>query len=144
MLGGGLPDKSVVLMTGEPGSGYDILAQQIICQHALHGEKVAYFLTSRSSDTLKEDLATFGWNIGPIVEQGNWVFHQISAADTVQGLTEKIPRAISEGSWVIVDSLSYLILTQNYRAVVKIVELLVDSAQKHGGIHCLLLTKGMH
>jgi KaiC/GvpD/RAD55 family RecA-like ATPase len=144
MLGGGLPDKSVVLMSGEPGSGYDILAQQIVCQHALHGEKVAYFLTSRSPDILKEDLATFDWDISRLVEQGNWVFNQIAVDDAVQVLAEKIPKAVSEGNWVIIDSLSYLILTQSYRAVVKTVELLLDNAQKHGGIHFLLLTKAMH
>ena len=35
VLGGGLPDKSVILLMGEPGSGYDILGQQILHQHAL-------------------------------------------------------------------------------------------------------------
>ena len=144
MLRGGLPDKNVVLMTGEPGSGYDILTQQMMCQHALHGGKVAYFLTSRSPDMLKEDLATFGWNLTPLVEQGAWGLHQIPAANTIQFLTKKIPETVSDGNWVIIDSLSYLILTQDYRAVIKTVELLVDCAQKHGGIHFLLLTKTMH
>jgi len=144
MLRGGLPDKNVVLMTGEPGSGYDVLAQQMMCQHALHGGKVAYFLSSRSPDMLKEDLATFGWDITPLEEQRTWMFHEIPAADTVQFLTRKLPETVSDGNWVILDSLSYPILTQNYRAAVKIVELLVDSAQKHGGVHFLLLTKTMH
>jgi len=71
MLGGGLPDKSVVVMTGEPGSGYDILAQQIMYQHALRNERVAYFSTSRSPDTIKEDFSTFGWDIAPLQEKGN-------------------------------------------------------------------------
>jgi len=144
MLGGGLPDKSVVLMTGEPGSGYDILAQQILYQHALHNEKIAYFSTSRSADTLREDVATFGWNVAPLEEQGKWIFHHVSVADAIQVLTEKIPHAVSDGRWVLVDSLSYLILTQKYGSVVKTVELLLDSARKHGGIHFLLLTQKMH
>jgi len=144
MLGGGLPDKSVVLMTGEPGSGYDILAQQIMYQRALHNEKATYFSTSRSPDTLREDLATFGWNLAPLEQQGNLTFHQVSVADAVQVLAEKIPQTVSEGRWVLIDSLSYLILTQKYQSVVKTVELLLDSARKHGGIHFLLLTQKMH
>jgi len=144
MLGGGLPDKTVVLMTGEPGSGYDILAQQIMYQHALHNEKVAYFSTSRSPDTLREDVATFGWNTALLEEQGKWVFHQVSVADAIQVLSEKIPQAVSEGRWALIDSLSYLILTQKYGSVIKTVELLLDSARKHGGIHFLLLTQKMH
>jgi len=144
MLGGGLPDKSVVLMTGEPGSGYDILAQQILYQHALHNEKVAYFSTTRSPETLRDDLSTFGWNIAPLEEQGRWVFHQVSVTDSVQVLTEKIPQTMAEGSWVLIDSLSYLILTQKYYSVVQTVELLLDCARRHGGIHFMLLTQKMH
>lgn len=144
MLGGGLPDKSVVLMTGEPGSGYDILAQQIMYQHALHDEKIAYFSTSRLPETLREDLATFSWNVAPLEEQSKWTFHNVSTTDAMQILAEKIPQTISEGRWVLIDSLSYLVLTQKYDSVIKTVELLLDSARKHGGIHFLLLTQKMH
>jgi KaiC/GvpD/RAD55 family RecA-like ATPase len=144
MLGGGLPDKSVVVMTGEPGSGYDLLAQQIIFQHALHGEKVAYFSTSRSRDTIKEDLATFGWDISPMEEKGDWTHHQASAHDAINVLTESMPKTVAEGRWVLLDSLSYLVLTQKYYSVVQIVELLLENARKHGGIHFLLLTQKMH
>jgi KaiC/GvpD/RAD55 family RecA-like ATPase len=144
MLGGGLPDKNVVVMTGEPGSGYDILAQQILYQHALHNEKIAYFSTSRQPDTLRDDLVTFGWNVAPLEEQGTWTFHHLSVADAVSVLTEKIPQAVSEGRWVLLDSLSYLILTQKYGSVVKTVELLLECARRNGGIHFLLLTQKMH
>ncbi len=144
MLGGGLPDKSVVVMTGEPGSGYDLLAQQVIYQHALHGEKVAYFSTSRSRDTIEEDLATFGWNISNMEEKGDWTHHQASAQNAINVLTEKMPKAVAEGRWVLLDSLSYLVLTQKYYSVVQIVESLLETARKHGGIHFLLLTQKMH
>jgi KaiC/GvpD/RAD55 family RecA-like ATPase len=144
MLGGGLPDKSVVVMTGEPGSGYDLLAQQIIFQRALHGEKIAYFSTSRSRDTIKEDLAAFGWDIAPLEEKGNWIHHQVSAHDAINVLTEGMPKTVAEGRWVLLDSLSYLVLTQKYYSVVQIVELLLENARRHGGIHFLLLTQKMH
>jgi KaiC/GvpD/RAD55 family RecA-like ATPase len=144
MLGGGLPDKSVVVMTGEPGSGYDLLAQQIIFQHAVHGEKVAYFSTSRSQDTIKEDLATFGWDITPMDEEGDWMHYQASTHDAINVLTENLPKAAAEGRWILLDSLSYLVLTQKYYSVVQIVELLLENARKHGGIHFLLLTQKMH
>jgi len=144
MLGGGLPDKSVVIMTGEPGSGYDILAQQIMYQHALHNGKVAYFSTSRSPDTIKEDFSTFGWDVTPHQEKGNWTYHQASVADAVQVLKMNVPNAIAEGRWVLLDSLSYLVLTQKYYSVVQTVELLLESARRHGGIHFLILTQRMH
>jgi KaiC/GvpD/RAD55 family RecA-like ATPase len=144
MLGGGLPDKSVVVMIGEPGSGYDILAQQIMYQHALHDGKVAYLSTSRSRETTKEDLATFGWNVTPLEEKGGWVHLQAPVADAIQVLTQNMPKAVAEGRWVLLDSLSYLVLTQKYYSVVQMVELLLENARKHGGIHFLLLTQKMH
>ena len=144
MLGGGLPDKSVVVMTGEPGSGYDILAQQMMYQHAIRNDKVAYFSTSRSPDTIKEDFSTFGWDVAPLQEKGNWVCYKASVADAIQVLTENLPKAMAEGRWILLDSLSYLVLTQKYYSVVKTVELLLENARKHGGIHFLLLTQKMH
>lgn len=144
MLRGGLPDKSVVLMTGEPGSGYDTLAQQIMYQQALHDEKIAYFSTSRQPETLREDMEAFGWNLAALEEQGRWSFNHVTVPDAIPVLTEKIPQAISEGRWVLLDSLSYLILTQKYGSVIKTVELLLDCARKHGGIHMMLLTQKMH
>lgn len=144
MLGGGLPEKSLILMTGEPGSGYDILAQQILYQNALHNGKVAYLSTTRTPDVLQEDLETFGWNVAPLQESGNWLFFDAHVPDVTRVLMEKIPSAMAEGRWVLLDSLSYLILTQKYQSVINIVELLLDSAKKYGGIHFLLLTQKMH
>ena len=144
MLGGGIPEKSVVLMMGEPGSGYDILAQQILYQNAQQGGKVAYFSTSRVSDALKEDFETFGWNVAPLQEKGDWQFFQVNVPNVIQVLTETIPRVVAQGRWVLIDSLSYLILTQKYRDVIRIVELLLNAARQHGGVHFLLLTQKMH
>jgi len=144
ILGGGLPEKSVVVMTGEPGSGYDILAQQILYHNAIQGGKVAYFSTTRATEALKEDFETFGWNVAPLQEKGNWMFFNVNVPDVIQVLTEKIPKVVAEGRWVLIDSLSYLILTQKYRSVINVVELLLNSAKEHGGVHFLLLTQKMH
>jgi len=144
MLGGGLPEKSVILMTGEPGSGYDVLAQQILYQNALQGSKVAYFSTTRAPEALREDFETFGWNVAPLQEKGNWLFFDVNVPDVIQVLSERIPKVVAEGRWVLLDSLSYLVLTQKYRSVIGVVELLLRSAKQHGGVHFMLLTQKMH
>jgi KaiC/GvpD/RAD55 family RecA-like ATPase len=135
VLEGGLPDKSVILFDGEPGSGHVLLAQQIMYYHALKEGKVAYFTTNRSFEALREDFQTFGWEISPLEKSNRWVF--------TNDLKE-IPLRIEQNCWTIVDSLSYLLLTQKFKSVLDVVELLLESAQKHGGIHLLLLTHGMH
>jgi len=143
VLGGGLPDKSVILMMGEPGSGYDILAQQILYQHALKEDKVVYFTTMRSSDTLKEDFEIFGWDVPSLEKTDQWVFVDIHTRSALQILREEIPSRVEKGCWTLVDSLSYLLQTQKIDSVLKTVELLLESARKHGGIHFLLLVQGM-
>jgi len=143
VLGGGLPDKSVILMMGEPGSGYDILAQQILYQHALKEDEVVYFTTMRSSDTLKEDFETFGWDVPSLEKTDQWVFVDIHTRSALQILREEIPSRVEKGYWTLVDSLSYLLQTQKVDSVLKTVELLLDRARKHGGIHFLLLVQGM-
>jgi len=140
VLGGGLPDKSVILMMGEPGSGYDILTQQILYQHALKEDKVAYFTTMRSSDTVKEDFETFGWDVPPLEKTDQLIFVDIHAPRVLQ---KEIPSRVKKGCWTLIDSLSYLLQTQKVDSVLKRVELLLESARKHGGIHFLLLVQGM-
>ena len=144
ILGGGLPDKSVILMLGEPGSGNDTLAQQIMYHHALKEGKVTYFTTFRSPDALTEDFETFGWTVSPLKKAVHWTFIDVHASKTLQILQKEIPMRLKEGCWTIIDSLSYLLLTQEYKPVLNTIELLLDNTRKHGGIHLLLLTRGMH
>ena len=144
MLGGGLPEKSVILMMGEPGSGYDTFAQQILYQNALQGGKIAYFSTSRDFDALKDDFETFGWDATSMQKTNSWSFISLNGQNVMQTMAEIIPKSVSDGRWVLIDSLSYLILTQKYREVITIIELLLNAARMHGGVHFLLLTQGMH
>jgi len=144
MLGGGLPEKSVIVMMGEPGSGYDVFAQQILYQNVLQGGKAAYFSTSRDFDALKEDFETFGWDVSSLQKNENWLFFNLNGLNVIQQMTENILKVVAEGRWVLVDSLSYLILTQKYREVIGVIESLLNAARAHGGVHFLLLTQGMH
>lgn len=142
-LGGGLPDKSVILMLGEPGSGNDILTQQIMYQHALKEGKVAYFTTFRPPETTTEDFKTFGWDVSRL-KADHWTFIDIHTSKALQILQKEISMRIGHGCWTIIDSLSYILLTQKHNLVLNMVESLLDNARKHGGIHFLLLTQGMH
>ena len=144
MLGGGLPDKSVILMLGEPGSEYDTFAQQLLYQHALKGGKVAYFTSFRSPEIIREDFETFGWNISSLEEANQWIFVDVRSPEASRTLEKEIPLRIREGRWILIGSLSSLLLVQEYQSILKLIELLLDSTRKHGGIHFLLLTQGMH
>jgi KaiC/GvpD/RAD55 family RecA-like ATPase len=135
ILGGGLPDKSVILFVGEPGSGHVILAQQIMYYHAVKEGKVAYFTTNRSPDILREDFKAFGWEIPLLEKDDRWIF----AEDF-----NEMPLRIEQNCWTIVDSLSYLLLTQKLKSVLDVIDSLLEKTQKYSGVHLLLLTHDMH
>ncbi|NIR87496.1 hypothetical protein GWO13_08025 [Candidatus Bathyarchaeota archaeon] len=143
-LGGGLPDKSVILVTGEPGSGYDIFAQQVLHQCAVKEGKVAYVTTFRSPDTVREDLKAFGWKVSALEKTGRWTFIDVHTPKALQVFRRRVPSKIRGGCWTLVDSLSYLILTQKFQSVLEAVGFLLNNVRKHGGIHFLLLTQSMH
>jgi KaiC/GvpD/RAD55 family RecA-like ATPase len=143
MLGGELPDKTVILMMGEPGSGYDVFGQQLLYQHALKGDKVARFATMRSSNALKEDLGIFDCDVMSLEKTDQWVFVDVHAPDALQILRKEIHSRIKKGCWTLVDSLSYLLQTQEVDLVLKMVELLLETARKYGWIPFLFLLRGI-
>jgi len=144
MLGGGLPDKSVILVEGEPGSGHDLLAQQILYKCALKEENVAYFTTQRAPEILREDFETFGWDIKSLEKTGHWKFIHNHSAKILQTLRNEITSMVNKTEWTVIDSLSYLLLTHEFKSVLEVVEFLLDETHKHGGVRFLLLTRGMH
>ena len=61
MIGGGLPEGYVVLISGTPGTMKTSLAFSILYQNALReGKKGAYFTLEQSKDILKEHMASMG------------------------------------------------------------------------------------
>lgn len=142
-LGGGLPDKSVILMMGEPGSGNDVLARQIMYRHALEEGKVAYFTTFRPPEIVADDFRTFGWDVSHL-KADHWTFVDVHKSKALQILQKEVDVRVAKGYWTTIDSLSYILLTQKHSLVLDMMESLLEAARKHGGIHFLLFTQGMH
>ncbi len=62
LLGGGLPERQAVLITGQPGTGKTVLASQVAFHHAALGTPVVLATTtSESQAKLLEDLAGFSF-----------------------------------------------------------------------------------
>ncbi|HEX8701475.1 MAG TPA: ATPase domain-containing protein, partial [Myxococcaceae bacterium] len=62
LLGGGLPERQALLITGQPGTGKTVLASQVAFYHAARGTPVVLATTtSESQAKLLEDLAGFSF-----------------------------------------------------------------------------------
>jgi circadian clock protein KaiC len=62
LLGGGIPARQTVVITGEPGTGKTILASQIAFSHAQRGNNVVFAtIASESHEKLLTELQSFGF-----------------------------------------------------------------------------------
>lgn len=141
---GGLPAKSVILMMGEPGSGHDLLAQQILYLHALKEDKSAYFTTFKSDIVVRETFANYGWKLRNLEKAKQWEFGDLRSLKSSQAFQKKISSIIRKGHWTLIDSLSHLLLRRNPEQAFAVIETLLESSRKYGGAHLLILTKNMH
>ena len=138
-LQGGLPPR-VLLLLGSPGSGNEIFARQIIYNKAKQS-KITYFTFNTTFDTVKEDMAAYGWDITPLQENGNWKFVNLKAS---KNPVDDIIDEIKENRSIILDSLSELLFTQKTadEAIRLIIELTSQNRQTQE-CQMLLLTEGM-
>jgi circadian clock protein KaiC len=62
ILGGGIPSRQSVVITGEPGSGKTVLASQIAFAYAAKGKSVVFAtIASESQDKLLQELSGFSF-----------------------------------------------------------------------------------
>ncbi|RLI28473.1 MAG: hypothetical protein DRO46_03950 [Candidatus Hecatellales archaeon] len=157
LLGGGFPEGSVIALMGEPGSGFDLFAQQVMFFKARRaGEKVVYFSVDRPCGDVRVEMATYGWNLEELEKKGVWSFVDMCTyrRDVRRGmtprralaelLTSRLPKAIEEGSHIVVDTFSYFLLFYELKDIIEIFELTLLSAHEHGGVHFLLVVPGLH
>jgi len=141
---GGLPDKSVILTMGEPGSGHDLLAQQILYLHALKKGKSTYFTTFKPDIVVKNDFADYGWELDGLEKGKRWEIVDARSMKSIQAFRKKLSLKIGEGSWTLIDSFSHLLMKWTPEQAFGIIETLLDGSRTYGGVHLLVLTEGMH
>jgi len=138
-LKGGLPSR-VILLSGLPGSGNEIFARQTAYERAKQNA-VTYFTVNTASNFVKDDMASYGWDITPLEKTGAWKFINLTK---VTSIVNTIVKEIKEGRGVVVDSLSELLLTHEVKDAVDLLTALAVENRNSKEIHLLLLTEGMH
>lgn len=141
---GGLPSESVILLLGEPGSGHDLLAKQILYLHALREGKSVYFTTLKSDTILRENFADHGWKLEDLEKSKKWEFVDLRPSESIQVFREKVSSKTRDGRWTLMDSLSHLLMRQKLEQAFGVIETLLEDSRTQGGVHLLILTKGMH
>jgi len=137
-LQGGLP-PSVLLLQGAPGSGNEVFARQVALSRAKQSG-TSYFTFMKTPDSVREEMATYGWEVSPLEEKDRWRF--ITLSQTAP-LAEAVSNEMEEHRCLVFDSLSELLLTRKVEEVIDALSSMVIKNRQCRELHLILLTEGM-
>ena len=137
-LTGGLPPK-ILLLTGLPGSGNEVFARQIAYSRAKQ-IGITYFTVNGSSESVKEDMANYNWDIAPLESAGNWKFKTLTKTANLQ---ESIIEEMKQHRTIIIDSFSEIFLTRKVGEAIDLLTAMSSQNRNSEEYHLLLLTQGM-
>src|SRR5687767_6645627 len=66
ILAGGIPERRLYLVEGDPGSGKTTLALQFLLEGVRRGERCLYVTLSETTDELQAVAASHGWSLDGI------------------------------------------------------------------------------
>jgi KaiC/GvpD/RAD55 family RecA-like ATPase len=139
-LMGGLPPK-VILLTGSPGSGNEIFARQVLFNRAVNSA-VTYFTVNATAESIREDMAAYGWDTTPFETKGTWKFKSLKNWST-KGLSPTILGEMQQSRIVAIDSVSELLLDHKIKDIVNLITDMTLQNIKSQTFHFLLGTEGM-
>ena len=137
-LTGGLP-PSIILLTGLPGSGNEVFARQIAYLQAKQAG-ITYFTVNSTSNSVKEDMVVYNWDVTPLEISGNWRFKTLTSTSNLQ---EIVIEEMKQNRTVIIDSISELLLTHKIDELINLLTAMSHQNQNTEQYHLLLLTEGM-
>ena len=164
LINGGLPDRSLLLIVGDIGSGYSTFINQILYNHASEGGKIAYYTMETSGLDVQQEMSNYGWSSKRYVEGGQWQFIDVLTPD-LQQLSELAPESFSglrvnlggslnslksdllqkikEERWTVLH-LSHLLHNYDIREVMGLLLYWRAAVRSYGGIHMAVLPSGVH
>ena len=70
----GIPRDSLILVLGDPGSGFITFLHQLLVTRAKNGVPAIYTSLDKPESEIRHDLATFGW----VLDKMTWQFNDLS------------------------------------------------------------------
>ena len=106
LLSGGLPNKSVTLVSGTPGSGKTILCYHYLWQGLNNNEKCLYLTSDERVENILKQAGELGFDFRPWVERGDLKFMYLDLDK--ESIHKEMDEEISEGNYsrVVLDSLT--------------------------------------
>ena len=139
-LMGGLPPR-IILLTGAPGSGNEVFAKQTLFNR-VKTCPVTYFTVNATAESVREDMAAYGWDTVPFEETDAWKFRTLKNTSANE-LIDIILKEMSEGRSIALDSTSELMLTHKLKDIVNLITAMTHQNRNSENFQMLLVTEGM-
>lgn len=169
----GLPDKSVILVLGEPGTKFVEFTTQILFQILKGGstEKVIYLSYEKGVEDLVDEMKVYNYDLEPYLQDNRWDFMdaftaRIAAESAVIGLhnlpgvnfgkdyaqdslryfsRQFVPEILKcDSVCTCIHSLSSMIRSNSIESVSIAIETLKHIVRGRSGVHFILMVKNMH
>jgi circadian clock protein KaiC len=134
ILGGGFPEGSVVVVSGDNGSGKTVMALQYAVHGAMRGERSIYFSFDQRRSDLVGQAACFGWDVERLEAEGNLILQTFNVvSDSLTEIQKEILRQIEnyQPKRVAIDSITMYALVME---IVESIGVLVGMGLEHKNV----------
>jgi circadian clock protein KaiC len=144
VLGGGLPGGSMILLSGNPGTGKTILATQFLHNGAAkHSEKAVYVSFAEKREEYLRNMLTLGMDMEALEQKGLFSFLDFMAMDET-GMKDAVQMMMDEivkmgAKRVVVDSISVVLQSLGQAETRKFLHGFFGRIVKGMGVTTLLL-----
>ncbi|MCD6229998.1 MAG: hypothetical protein J7K00_04290 [Candidatus Diapherotrites archaeon] len=156
LLNGGITAGSTILVLGPPRKEKEIFVEQILFNGKNEKTNTIIITTDNSLETTKKTIKRFGWKLDPkktsIIDAYSWTFeqkHNTEDLSNLNMLSVKIKEecekfaATKNTCFLVIDSLSTLLLYNPPDAVFRFIHALRAMIKKHSMVLFALLSKNM-
>jgi len=135
LIEGGVPEKSLILLTGTTGTGKSIFAMEFLVEGAIHDEPGVYISLQESLEETMSQMRFFGWPVDKLVEEGKLLIVQPELYN-FDALMTAIEDAIDKvkAKRLVIDSIS--IIGMYFEKKFKIRKSLLEIAQLLKKLNC--------
>lgn len=157
----GLPSDAVILIIGDPGSGFITFLHQLLVIRAKGGIPAIYTSLDKTRKEIQNDFTKFGWN----VEDLSWQFNDLSPtakqresstlkwdSGAVNVVSHELFRKIAEYKEnssipifdTCVNSLTFMLIQSSSKSVLRFINEYSTEVKGTGGWHFVTMVRGVH
>ena len=155
----GIPRDALILILGDPGSGFITFLHQLLVTRAKNGVPVIYTSLDKPESEIRHDLATFGWKLDSL----KWQFNDLSPytrkresrtlqwkGDAVNIVSHNLFRKIIEykdrisAFDSVVNTVTYMLIQSSLKSVLRFMNEYSTVIKGTNGWHFITMLRGVH